>query len=60
MWTLIHVENYEKELSMREQEKGDPQSQGEVEMQNYLKQPHPAQILGIMRIMGIGYSPGEF
>ncbi len=45
---------------MREQEKGDPQSQGEVEMQNYLKQPHPAQILGIMRIMGIGYSPGEF
>lgn len=46
---------------MREKEKGDPQSQEEVaEMKSYLKQPHPAQILGIMRIMGIGYSPGEF
>jgi hypothetical protein len=26
---------------------------------SYLKQPHPAQILGIMRILGIGYSNNQ-
>jgi hypothetical protein len=26
----------------------------------FLKQPHPAQIVGILRIMGVGYHPGEY
>ena len=25
----------------------------------YLNQPHPAQVIGLMRILGIGYSPDE-
>ena len=27
---------------------------------DYLNQPHPAQILGILRIMGVGYNPSEY
>ena len=27
---------------------------------SYLNQPHPAQILGIMRILGVGYAPQEY
>jgi hypothetical protein len=26
---------------------------------SYLNQPHPAQILGILRILGVGYNPDE-
>jgi len=25
-----------------------------------LNQPHPAQVLGIMRILGVGYNPDEY
>jgi hypothetical protein len=31
-----------------------------VDFLSYLNQPHPAQILGIMRILGVGYSPNEY
>jgi hypothetical protein len=28
-------------------------------MLSYLNKPHPAQVLGIMRILGVGYNPEE-
>ena len=32
----------------------------QVDFLSYLNQPHPAQILGIMRILGVGYAPHEY
>jgi hypothetical protein len=32
----------------------------QVDFLSYLNQPHPAQILGIMRILGVGYAPQDY
>jgi hypothetical protein len=31
----------------------------EDNLKGYLKQPHPAQIIGILRVLGVGYHPEE-
>ena len=36
------------------------EEKGEADLLSYLNQPHPAQILGIMRILGVGYNPDEY
>jgi hypothetical protein len=33
---------------------------GEQDLKGYLKQPHPAQIIGILRVLGVGYHPDEY
>jgi hypothetical protein len=32
----------------------------EDDLKGYLKQPHPAQIIGILRVLGVGYYPNEY
>ena len=42
------------------QEESKEAESKQVDFLSYLNQPHPAQILGIMRILGIGYAPDEY
>ena len=39
---------------------GGEEEKGDADLLSYLNQPHPAQILGIMRILGVGYNPDEY
>jgi hypothetical protein len=47
LWTLMNSDHYTKE-----QEK----NVGSTELKGYLLMPHVAQILSILRILGVGYS----
>jgi hypothetical protein len=49
----------EKEDKDEKEEKKESDSK-QVDFLSYLNQPHPAQILGIMRILGVGYAPNEY
>ncbi|RNA15556.1 helicase carboxy-terminal domain [Brachionus plicatilis] len=45
VWTLKNI-NYFREM------------EGAANQESYLLQPHPAQVIAIFRILGIGYTPG--
>ena len=63
LWTLLDIENYQKQRENIEEEKKDD---GEISLSQEnkidmnLKQPHAAQIIGIMRVLGVGYHPDEY
>ena len=57
LWTLMTSDSYKtkaesENFAMTEAEQREM-------MKDYLLQPHPAQVFGIMRIMGIGYNPKQ-
>lgn len=57
LWSLQKPEHLVRQqqnmTNLEEEEKG-----GE-DLLGYLNQPHPAQILGILRCLGVGYNPNE-
>ena len=65
LWSLQKPELLQKQQKnhMKQEKEGKEESKQSTSEQKdfltYLNQPHPAQILGIMRILGIGYSPRE-
>jgi hypothetical protein len=63
LWSLQKPEQMQKQQKSRmkldkevKEELKDSENKN-LELLSYLNQPHPAQIIGIMRILGVGYSP---
>jgi len=53
LWSLQKPDHLKKK--QEDQKMQGPDDEGDL--LSYLNQPHPAQILGILRIMGAGYNP---
>lgn len=47
LWTLLNAEHFEKQRSL---------DANDENLKGYLMQPHAAQIISILRILGVGYS----
>jgi hypothetical protein len=66
LWSLQKPEQLQKQQKSHMKSEKDGKEElkesesKQVDFLSYLNQPHPAQILGIMRILGIGYAPHEY
>ena len=63
LWSLQKPELLQKQQKSRmksDKEELKESESKQVDFLCYLNQPHPAQILGIMRILGVGYAPQEY